>query len=145
MSRTAPWILGGLWLAVASAVAAAPVGAVKESRGSAFIERGASVAPAALGAVLEEGDTVRTGDDGAVGLTLTDGSTYALGPGSSLEITRYLFRRGGGSQMLLRLDDGQMTVKSGAIAAQGADRMRIETPTSVVGVRGTYFIVGVDE
>lgn len=131
-------------LLIAGSVEGRPIGQVKEVRGDAVLERAGRQAPAAVGDDLEEADIVITGANSAVGLTLGDNSTYALGPESRLEITRYLFRRGGGSQLRLRLDDGQMTVKTGDIAAQGPDAMQVQTPTTVVGVRGTYFIVGVD-
>jgi len=131
-------------LLMAGGVDARPIGQVKAVRGDAVLERAGRQTPASVGDDLEEADIVITGADSAIGLTLGDNSTYALGPDSRLEITRYLFRRGGGSQLRLRLDDGQMTVKSGDIAAQGPDAMQVRTPTTVVGVRGTYFIVGVD-
>ena len=134
---------------VAGVLAAAPVVAddiaqIKVLSGTVIIERGAQRLIGAPGTRLQQGDVLRTGIEGSVGITFTDNTLMSAGPNSVLALERYAFNS---TTHEGRLDtsvrNGTLSVVSGKIAKQSPDAMRIRTPASILGVRGTEFVVKV--
>ena len=141
--------LGVLLLATAWTCAhafAGDAGRIKVSKGDVHIERSGKLIPAPVGAVIEVEDTVKTGSDGSVGITFQDNSLLSAGPNSELVIERFVFdsttHQG---EFDTRLKKGTLAVVSGKIVKQSPEAMRIKTPAAIMGVRGTEFIVKVDE
>ena len=63
-----------------------------------------------------ETDTLRTGADGTVGITLKDDTRVSLGPASEVRIERYMYAPGeGGFAMVLRFARGVAAYVSGRI------------------------------
>jgi hypothetical protein len=124
--------------------ALAEIGRVKRSAGAAQVQRGAAKLPAAPGLQLQKGDMLVTGKDGRMALTFIDNTRFALGPNSRISVSEYLFdRRTQRGQFITRVDRGSLAVVSGQIAKSGRDAMKVRTPTSLLGVRGTRFVVAV--
>ena len=78
-------LLGALILAVTAVPAAAQpsqtaAGRIKIASGSAFIVRAGTNLPAQAGQLVFEADTLRTGADGRLGVTLKDDTRVSLGP-----------------------------------------------------------------
>jgi hypothetical protein len=91
---------------------------------------------------LEEGDVIATGRDGAAGVTFTDDSLLSIGPDSALAIDRFAFdttTHAGRFDTSLRR--GTLSAVSGKIAKQSPDAMKVRTPSTILGVRGTEFVV----
>ena len=85
-----------------------------------------------------------TGADAAVSVTLRDGTVLTLGPNSEADLSEYAFNATTQEgRLLVRLLEGSMRVVTGLLARINPELFRISTPTSVVGVRGTDFIVEV--
>jgi hypothetical protein len=96
--------------------------------------------------VLMQSDTVATGADGAAGITFEDNSLLSLGPGSRLAIDRFSFdRTTHAGNFETTLAKGRMAVVSGKIAKHQLDAMKVRTPTALLGVRGTEFIVEAEQ
>ncbi len=140
------WVmLLGLCLASARAQptsAPTPAGMVKRVAGAVTLERAGTGAPLAAGATVQVGDTLRTGADGAVGITLADDTLLTLGADSELVLSEYNFdstTHDGG--MLASLWRGTVAVVTGLIGKKTPEKMRVQTRTVVLGVRGTEFIV----
>ena len=128
----------------ASASAAERIGQVKVASGEVAIVRGAERVAAAPGAALFEGDVVETGADSAVGMTFTDNSRMSLGSNTSLALEEYAFRSPGKQDAFdARLARGSLTAASGEIVEGRPLAMRVLTPTTVLGVKGTEFVVRV--
>lgn len=123
----------------------ADIGRVKLVSGIATIERGSQKIPATSGLVLQKGDTIVTGKNGRIGVTFYDNTRFAAGPNSRINVADYVFddttHRG---QFLTRVDRGSLAIVSGQIAKSNRDAMRVKTPTALLGVRGTRFVVEVD-
>ncbi|MEF8713977.1 MAG: FecR domain-containing protein [Accumulibacter sp.] len=119
-----------------------PVGKVKRSEGNVTVDHAGQVQTVKVGTLVYVGDRIRTGDDGAVGITLSDDTLLTAGARSTLLINEYQFnsttREGG---MLLNLLKGTLSVVTGLIGKQAPENVRIRTPTVVLGIRGTEFIV----
>jgi hypothetical protein len=125
---------------------AAEIGQIKVSKGQVTIERDGHATPAAVGARLQVADVVKTGADGSVGITMDDDSLLSAGPNSVLSLDRYAFdpttRQG---RFDASLNRGTLAVISGRIAKQAPNSMTVRTPTAILGVRGTEFVVSVND
>jgi hypothetical protein len=126
------------------AALAADIGQIKVAKGIVTIERGGQSLPGEAGARVHGADTVRTGSDGSVGITMTDNSLLSAGPNSLLVLDRYEFdsttNQGRFDASLRR---GTLAVVSGRLARQSPDAMTLRTPSAILGVRGTEFAVSV--
>ena len=122
-----------------------PAGHVKTVSGTAFIVRNNATVPAKPGDAVFATDALRTGTDGAVGVTLRDDTRISLGPASEVRIDRYVYAPGeGGLGMVLKFVRGAAVYVSGRIAKLAPDSIRLEAPAAIVGVRGTTVAVRVD-
>lgn len=64
----------------------APAGRIKIASGSVAIVRQGVVTPAAVGDLVYEADSLRTGGDGRLGVTLKDDTRISLGPNSEARL-----------------------------------------------------------
>ena len=124
----------------------AEIGQVKTLKGEVIILRNSSEQVAKAGDVLKQADVVQTGTDGSVGITFIDGSRFSAGPNTSIALKRFRFnpttQEGEFSADVQR---GTLTVVSGQIAKKSPDAMKIVTPTTILGFRGTTVAVEVSE
>jgi len=139
--------LTGLALAVAAFSAAAEdAGQIKTAQGTVQIERDGQRIAAVAGVHVLQSDSIITGEDGTVGVTLADNSRLSIGPNTVMSLDKYAFDtttyKG---QMDASLKKGTIVVISGKLVKQTPGSMRIHTPASIMGVRGTKFIVHVAE
>ena len=121
-------------------------GQIKIASGSVVIVRGTSTIPAQAGQPVYEADTLRTGDDGKVGITLKDDTRLSLGPNSEVRLDRFAFAPAEGRLgFVLKVVKGVAAYVSGQIAKIAPDAVRLETPSAIVGVRGTTLILHAQE
>ncbi len=147
---TALWLLPGFGLSGARGPALQEAqqevaGTVKTVTGTAFVVRGGEELAARPGLALMETDSIRTGPDGRLGLTLRDDTRLSMGPDTRVHLARFAFapaeQRLGLTVRVLR---GIAAFVTGRVAKLAPDAVRIETPTSIIGVRGTHVLVRVD-
>jgi hypothetical protein len=122
------------------------VGQLKVVKGAVSIERGGQRLPAQPGTHVQVTDTIVTGADGSAGIAFIDNSLLSIGPNSVLAIERYAFNsttHEGTFDSALR--KGTLSVVSGKIAKQSPDAMKVKTPSSILGARGTEFLVRVND
>lgn len=147
MKARGPWLAAlALTLVAAPALAQqpSPVGRVKVVSGAAFIVRSGMAVPAEVGQSVLETDSLRTGDDGRIGVTLDDDTRLSLGPGSEVRIDSFRYAPAQGSVGLaMQFLRGVAVYVSGQIAKLAPDSIRLETPSAIVGVRGTSLAVHV--
>lgn len=133
---------------IGSAALAEPttIGKAKTVTGHPTVLRdGKSVAVKAGDSVLEH-DVFETGADGSVGITFTDNTSFSVGPGSRVAIDTYFFDpKNAKGSLLASLKKGTMMVRSGELTRQQPGSVQVKTPRTVLGVRGTTFVVAVDE
>lgn len=126
----------------ASSPAFAEIARIKTASGSAVIERGASKIPAVSGQALETGDWLVTGKDGRMSLAFIDNTRFAVGPNSRIAVSKFEYdRTKAEGEFVTEVDRGSLAVVSGKIAKSKRDAMKVRTPNSLLGVRGTRFIV----
>lgn len=132
-----------LWL---SCPAHADVGQIKVATGQVSVDRKGQSMPGRVGLVLEAEDVLRTGADGSVGITMRDNSLLSAGPNSILSLEHFEFDpTTSDGRFDARLRRGTLAVVSGRIAKKSPQAMTVRTPSAVLGVRGTEFVVSVDE
>ena len=120
----------------------AAAGQIKIASGSVVIVRGTNTIPAQPGQPVYEADTLRTGDDGKLGITLKDDTRLSLGPNSEVRLDRFAFAPAEGRLgFVLKVVKGVAAYVSGQIAKIAPDAVRLETPSAIVGVRGTTVIL----
>lgn len=147
MARTSVGVALVVLLAASPAFAQpAAAGRIKVASGSAFIVRGGAQVPAQAGQVLYESDTLRTGADGRLGITLKDDTRVSLGPASEVRLDRFAYAPAQSQiALVLRVVRGVAAYVSGRIAKLAPDAVRLETPSAIVGVRGTTIALRVDQ
>ncbi|MBI5421516.1 FecR domain-containing protein [Candidatus Peregrinibacteria bacterium] len=91
------------------------------------------------GKVVHQGDTIFTGADGSADLYLSDGSTVHIDPLTEMELkslaTDKNDSQGTVTKILLKLNLGKIWSKVARLAS--ASEFRVETSSSIAGVRGT--------
>ena len=93
---------------------------------------------------LNEGDIVVTKRDQRVGVTLLDNTRLAIAPRSRVIISTYRFDRNTrDGEARISLERGTMGVDSGDLTEN--ERIRFRAGSSTLGVRGTHFVIEVDE
>jgi hypothetical protein len=123
-----------------------PAGVVKSTSGGASILRAGLEIPATLGQQVIEGDTLRTAVDGRLGVTLKDGTRLSVGGNTELRLDTFTYAPAQGRMAVaLKLLRGVAAYVSGRIAQLAPGAVKIETPTSVIGIRGTHLVIGVDQ
>ena len=125
---------------------ATEVGHIKVAKGSATIQRGTEKIAAVPGMKVYAADVIATGANSAVGVTFLDNSLISTGPNSVFAIDQYTFDSTTHvGQFDGNLKKGTLAAVSGKMVKQVPESMRIRTPSSIMGVRGTEFVVKVDE
>ena len=143
-------LLAGLLARAASAGAQTPpaadtptrAGTFKQVQGPAWVGSADARRTPQPGDGLRESERLSTGPGGAATLVLKDGTTLTVGPDSTVDLSRFQFdattQQG---NFLLDLLQGSVRVVTGLLARVNPELYKVQTPTSVVGVRGTDFIV----
>lgn len=117
-------------------------GRIKIASGSVSIIRGGQTIAAQPGLLVYEADTLRTGADGRVGLTLKDDTRLSLGPSSEIRLDKFAYAPAEGRLgFVLNVVRGMAVYVSGRIAKLAPDAVRLETPAAIVGVRGTTVVL----
>jgi hypothetical protein len=87
-----------------------------------------------------------TGPNSSVGITFIDNSRFSAGPNSRLELKQFRFNpTTHEGEFLTEMHRGTLAIVSGQIARRSSEAMKVKTPTTILGVRGTRFAVQVTE
>jgi hypothetical protein len=139
-------IVAAVLSAVAFPALSADVGLVKVSKGSVQIERNGTKVAAPVGAPIQTSDVIVTGADGSAGITFTDNSLVSVGPNTVFAIDKYRFDSiTHAGEFEGNLKKGRLAAISGKMVKASPESMKIRTPSAIMGVRGTEFVVQVDE
>ena len=116
-------------LGFATGAGAADIGQIKVAKGEVSVERAGQAMPGVVGTRLQPADTVRTGADSSVGITMYDDSLLSAGPNSVFSLDRYAFdTTTNKGQFDTSLRKGSLSVISGRIAKEAPDAMTVRTP-----------------
>jgi hypothetical protein len=142
-------LVAGTVLSLLSVVALASqvVGEVTLTIGKSKIERTASEAEPQKGGSVQEGDVIRTSDNGHVHIKFIDGARVSVRPNSVFRIHEFKYNPSepAASVVRLSLDSGEARSISGAAAQAAKERFRLNTPLVAIGVKGTDFVTQVSK
>ncbi len=119
-----------------TAAAWAQSGTVVFAIGDVRVVRGGATLPLTRGADVRVGDTLLTGADGQAQLRMSDNAFVALRSNSSMTLEQYSFG-GADENAVYALTKGVMRMFTGLIAQKDRTKVRMRTPISTVGVRGS--------
>jgi hypothetical protein len=115
---------------------------VKNVTGQVQVQRGGATLPVSAGMGMQAADRLVSQAGAAAGITFRDGTRVALGPSSELLVRDYNFKpKEAAYSFDLHLARGSALYTSGTLAKVAPAAVKISTPSAMIGVRGTRFIV----
>jgi hypothetical protein len=129
------------------AMASQVVGEVTLTIGKSKIERSTQEAEPQKGGSVQEGDVIRTSDNGHIHIRFIDGARISVRPNSVFRIHEFKYSPSdpAASVVRLSLDSGEARSISGAAAQAAKERFRLNTPLVAIGVKGTDFVTQVSK
>lgn len=115
---------------------------VSHVAGDVLLERAGEQLPVSAGEELQSLDFVVTGNGASVDLAITGYGVVKIGAATRVQV-QSLTQSTGGSEARLRLERG--SVASFINRQDKNDRFSVATPTAIAGVRGTSFLMSVDD
>jgi len=123
-----------------------PIGYVKTVSGEASVTTAGSTVKAAPGTPLQQGSVLRTSARSSMGVTFQDNTLMSFGPDTEVAVDECLYQPSQGKLKLgTRVGKGTLNYVSGVIAKLDPNAVSVKTPTGIIGVRGTEFVVKVEE
>ena len=111
-------------------------------QGDVTVVRGTLRSAAVVAAGVQATDRIVTGPKSAASLTLRDGTVLSVGPDSVMDLSQFAFNpTTQDGNVLVSLLRGSLRMATGLIAKVKPEQVKVTTPTTVIGVRGTDFIV----
>jgi hypothetical protein len=130
-----------------SAFASELAGVIERMQGDAQIFSSGNQKALAVKTEVFQGDKITTGNDTELLLRMTDGAVLAVRPNTDLTVTEYHFNHKDSSSdnVLVKLLKGGFRAVTGVIGKKNPQKVKFNTPTATIGVRGTDFEVAVLE
>jgi hypothetical protein len=124
----------------------AEIGSVIDLSGTAIIKRGKETITVAKGTAIETNDKVET-KNGVVNIKFKDNTSVKVTENSALVIDDFVYdpKNAAGGKLNLKAAAGTVRYVSGNIAHNNPNSVKINTPTAAIAVRGTDFVMAVDE
>lgn len=139
-------VLLGLLFSLGLHAEADPIGYVKTASGAAWVVTANTPTPAQPGTPVYLGSQLKTGKPGSIGVTFKDETVMSCGPDTVLTIDEYLYAPSQDNlSLVINLVKGSLNYLSGVIAKLKPEAVSVKTPTGTIGIRGTQFVVKVEE
>lgn len=122
------------------------VGEITTVIGQGVIRNPSGERPTARGQRIQAGDRIETADGGHVHIRFVDGGLVSVRPLSRLFVEEY--RNASGNSLAaikFQLEEGVVRSVTGQWGEASRDRFRLNTPIAAIGVKGTDFVVKVEQ
>ncbi len=120
------------------------VGNVASVQGTATVTRNGAATALKVQDPIFKGDLLRTGPDGAIGITFDDETTFNLSANAAITVNEFVYSEGGsGNTALFNVARGTVAFAAHLVAKTGD--MKITTPSSTLGIRGTSGVIEVPD
>jgi hypothetical protein len=121
-----------------------PVGSVATLQGTASVTRNNATSAVQLRDTIYKNDVLQTNIDGTLGITFDDETTFTLKPNTQLAVDEFVYQQGGtDNAAVFNVLRGSAAFVAAEVAHTGD--MKITTPSSTLGIRGTTGLVEVPE
>ena len=142
MKRAILGAVAALLMTVQPALADDHVAIFKNVTGPIKVLRADGPVDATSGSPLFVADKVVSGVGGSAGIVFKDGTLLTVGPASEVHLRDYVFEpKEARFDFSVYLAKGTAIYSSGKIGKLAPEKVKVDTPTATVGVRGTRFIV----
>jgi FecR-like protein len=119
-----------------------PVGSVATLQGAASVTHNNATHPLALRDPIFKSDVLQTDVAGTLGVTFDDETTFTLRPNSRITVDEFVYQVGAANNSaVFNVLRGTVAFVAAEVARTG--NMKIDTPTSSLGIRGTTGVVEV--
>jgi hypothetical protein len=147
MAKLVPIIVSLIVLSVTPSLAGhTGVGQVKMVNGRVDATLGGTTRKLTNGGTIYHEDFIRTATGSSVGITFQDGTTLSLGSDGELTIDEFVYDPAANElSFVTRLGAGVLTFTTGVIGKLRPKAVSIVTPLANIGIRGTRFIVSVED
>lgn len=123
-----------------------PVARIKTLTGAASVVTQSRTVAAAVGSPVFQGSVIQTEKNSSLGLTFKDGTVLSLGADTRMTLDEYFYNPNQDQYKFgASLGKGALNYLSGAIAKSRPEAVSVKTPTALIGVRGTNFVVNADD
>jgi len=142
------WLVLMIALFLTSVVWAAdePIGYVKQVTGAASVTTGDAKVAVEVGTSIFQGSVLRTGKKSSVGVTFKDETVMSFGSDTEFRVDEYLYAPTQGKlKFASKLAKGSLNYISGVIEKLQPDAVTVTTPKGTIGVRGTQFLLIVED
>lgn len=144
LSFIARFTAASLLAGFASISLAADAGAIQELRGNVTITNSDNVTRVAGPRErIQSGDTVTTEAKSETLIKMADDSTVIVRPNSRFQFTEFKYDKTANDSSLVTLLRGTARMVTGLIGRRNKERVRVNTVTATIGIRGTDFEVAV--
>ena len=121
------------------------IGYVKTVTGDAWITTMGQRVKAELGTAVMIGSQIKTEPGASLGVTFKDNTVMSFGPDTEMNVDAYTFAPAQGHlKLVTQMIKGSLNYVSGLIAKLEPEAVTIKTPSGIIGVRGTQFLLQVD-
>jgi len=123
-----------------------PIGYVKQLTGDASITTSDVKVVVQVGTAIFQGSVLRTGKKSSVGVTFKDETVMSFGSDTEFRVDEYLYAPTQGKlKFASKLAKGSLNYISGVIEKLQPDAVSVTTPKGTIGVRGTQFLLIVED
>ncbi len=134
------------------ALGAAPVlaedfiGSVTTLTGKGFVVRAGKLKPIDVGGHIMVDDTLVTVKNSTMGVIFRDDTQLSLGPETEIKIDKFVFDpMHDNMDFLAKMRTGTAAFLTGKLAQLAPEKMVVQTPLSTIGIRGTRFLVKINQ
>ena len=126
--------------------AATSAGTIKSLHGEVSIKRDDSLLKPSIGMAIVTADELITGAESSVGVVMLDNTVLTAGENSVLNLESFSYnRKSRRGSMRANVKRGSLSAISGHLAKTSPDDVRFKTATMTLGVRGTEFVIDVQD
>ena len=119
-----------------------PIGYVKNLTGEVTITTKRNIINAKVGSPIYQSSVLKTLAQGSIGITLKDATVISLGPETEFSLDEYAYEPAKNKlKFNSRIIKGSLNYVSGIIAKLQPDAVTVTTPSGIIGIRGTKFVV----
>lgn len=128
-----------LMMLVSVRVFADAIGVIAVAIGQVDIVRSAETIRAKTGSSVQLNDVIQTAANSRAQVLLNDQTAVNVGQNAEMKVDEFVFS-GTNDAVSVQVAKGAFRFISGKIASKAPERVKVETPLAVIGVRGTEFL-----
>ncbi len=141
-----PLLLAGGWAEATDLTSKQYIGSLREAEGRILMDRGGREVFARRGMRVFKKDTIRASGDASGAVAFRDETSVRFGPNTILSLDDFEYEPEQNKFLLHGgVAKGIAVVVTGAVAKAAPETVAFTTPKGTIGIRGTKFVIKVEE